>query len=365
MSLTIRCIVDPTSGRVVDHPLPLDESGECTLWLDPVPGANAVEIAINSDGVLQALAEIATRPEEPVELRLRRLEGGRWRVGSDHPVRTMPLEGPAAAPLLRHHTGGQLQLFFLIDATARRVAVEGERSSMVPLLSPGRSAAWDDCVAALCSFAGALASRYTVWRTATLAYGDTSDDLAEVAAELRPRWAVYPVRQEERRPRPGDLEELDRRLASIPHSPGGDFVDALAEGMQACGDAAMRDQSRKLLVIFGDSPGHEVSGDAPRFADAQLRSCDVDEEAAKLFALGFEVVTIYNDRSDADPQGLAFKTKDWQDYLGFARRQYARLASLPGWAFERSRFQPEEAARRVLDRPVVIGRGACPGVLRG
>ncbi len=365
MSFTIECIVDPASGRVVDHPLPLNEQGECELWLDPVPGARDVEVAIKSDGVLQALAEIATRPEEPVALRLRLLESGRWQIGSDHPVRTMPLDGRPNAPLRRRREGDELQLFFLIDATARRVAVEGERTTMVPLLSPARSAPWDDCVAALCSFAGVLASRYPNWRSATLAYGDTSDDLAEVAAELRPRWAVYPERQEERRPRPGDLEELDRRLTSIPPSPGGDFVDALAEGMQACADAAMRDQSRKVLVIFGDSPGHEVSGDVPRFADAQLRSCDVDEEATRLFELGFEVVTIYNDRGDVDPQGLAFQTKDWNEYLSFARRQMARLASLPGWAFERSRFQPEEAARRVLERPAVIGRGACPGVLRG
>lgn len=364
MSFTIECIVDPATGRVVDHPLPLNDEGECELWLDAAPGAQAVEIAIKQDGVLQALAEIATRPDEPVPLRLRQLEGGRWRIGSERSVRTLPLEGRSASPLLRRPSGEQLQLFFLVDATARRVVAEAERFTVAPLLSQAQSAPWDDCVAALCSFAGALVSEYPSWRFSTLAYGDTSDDLEDVTRELRPRWAVYPERQEERRPRPGDLEELDRLLSAIPPSPGGDFVDALAEGMQACADAALRDQSRKILVIFGDSPGHEVSNEVPPFADAQLRACDVDEQAARLFELGFEIVTIYNDRGDVDPQGLAFKTRDWGAYLGFARRQFARLAAIPAWAFERSRFQPEEAARRLLERPVVLGHGACPGILR-
>ncbi len=364
MSFTIECIVDPAAGRVVDHPLPLDDRGECELWLDPVPGAQAVEIGIKKDGVLQTLAEIAARADESVPLRLRLLANERWRIGSERPVRTLPLEGRATSTLLRRHDAEPLQLFFLIDATARRVVAEGERFSVVPLLSPAQSAPWDDCVAKLCSFAGTLAAAHPSWRASAVAYGDTSDDLEDVTRELRPRWAVYPERQEERRPRPGDLEELDRRLSAIPHSPGGDFVDALAEGMQACADAAMRDQSRKVLVIFGDSPGHEVSNEVPPFADAQLRACDVDEQAARLFELGFEVVTIYNDRGDVDPQGLAFKTREWASYLGFARRQFARLASIPAWVFERSRFDPEEAARRVLERPVALGRGACPGILR-
>lgn len=364
MSFTIECIVDPASGRVVDHPLALSEEGDCELWLDSPPGANAVEVAIKQDGTLQALAEIATLPDEPVALRLRLLQDGRWRIGSERSVRTLPLEGRSTSTLLRRPPGDQLQLFFLIDATARRTVAEGDRFNVVPLLSQAQSAPWDDCVAALCSFAGALVGEYPNWRFSTLAYGDTSDDLENVTRELRPRWAVYPERQEERRPSPGDLEELDRRLSSIPPSPGGDFVDALAEGMEACADAAMRDQSRKILVIFGDSPGHEVSSEVPPFADAQLRSCDVDEQAARLFDLGFEIVTIYNDRGDTDPQGLAFKTRDWAKYLGFARRQFARLASIPAWAFERSRFQPEEAARRLLERPAALGRGACPGILR-
>lgn len=364
MPYTIECVADAASGRVVDHPLTLDKEGACELWMDPAPGAQAIEAAIHEDGALQALAEIETRPEEPAPLRLQRLEGGRWRIGSERAVRTLPLEGRASPRLLRRAADGPLQLFFLIDATARRVVAEGDRFSTVPLLTASRSAAWDDCVEALCGFAGALAAPHPTWRASVLAYGDTSDDLDDVTRELRPDWAVYPEREEDRLPKPGDLADLDRRLTAIPPTPGGDFVDALAEGMQACADAAMRDPSRKVLVIFGDSPGHEVSSDVPPFADAQLRSCDVDEQAARLFELGFEIVTIYNDRGDVDPQGQAFQTRDWSAYLEFARRQYARLAGIPAWAFERSRFDPEEAARRLLERPVVIGRGACPGILR-
>ncbi|MBI1354398.1 MAG: hypothetical protein GC160_08630 [Acidobacteria bacterium] len=365
MALTIECIADPAAGRVVDHPLPLEDGAqECDLWLDCLPGAQAVEAAIKQDGALVALAEVATRPEEPVHLHLRRLPDARWQIRSERVVHTLPLEARDGRRLLRRHDGEPLQIFFLVDATARRVSAEGDGFEVEPLLSPAHSAPWDDCVAALVSFAAGLVAKHPSWRMAALAYGDTSDDLEDVTRELRPRWAVYPERPDDRRPQRGDLDLLHRSLAAIPPTPGGDFVDALAEGMQACADAAMNEPGRKVLVIFGDSPGHEISHDVPPFADAQLRSCDVDEQAARLFELGFEVVTVYNDRGDVDPQGLAFKTTEWNRYLDFARRQYARLASIPGWAFQRSRFDPAEAARRLLERPVVIGRGACPGILR-
>ena len=365
MVLTIECIVDPAVGRVVDHPLPLDAGAqECELWLDCAPGAQAVEVAIKEDGRLAALAEIATRPEEPVRLRLRRLDDGRWRIRSERTVHTLPLEAREPRRLLRRHDGLPLQLFVLVDATAQRVVPDGKDFDVEPLLSPVNSAAWNDCVADLCAFAAELAAPHPSWRMASLAFGDTSDGFEDVSRELHPRWVVYPERPEDRRPQRGDLELLHRSLVAIPPSPGGDFVDALAEGMQAVADAAMNEPSRKLLVIFGDSPGHEISNETPPFADAQLRSCDVDEQAARLFELGFEVVTIYNDRGDVDPQGLAYKTADWSRYLDFARRQYLRLASIPAWAFQRSRFHPAEAARRLLERPVVIGRGACPGIWR-
>jgi hypothetical protein len=139
-------------------------------------------------------------------------------------------------------------------------------------------------------------------------------------------------------------------------TPGGDFVDALADALYACARLRWR-KGRRLLVISGDSPGFSLLQPLTAGTDVCVRKRDVETQALELHRLGVEIVTIYH----AAPSNAAV-TPLGRSLLAEAGAQYARIASLPEeMAFEASSFEPEEAANRVAAIGVPIGRGASLG----
>ena len=161
---------------------------------------------------------------------------------------------------------------------------------------------------------------------------------------------------------PWSPERCREALSAVEPTPGGDFVDALAEALHACRSLPWGEGTRRIVLVCGDSPGHSVAHPLPPGADARVRRLDVDVEAEHLHERGVEIATLYFDPQGNAGLGQAVFRKE---LLAAARDQYRRLASLPEMAFELSRFQSEEAARVVKDVQGLLARRAAPGELIG
>ncbi len=202
---------------------------------------------------------------------------------------------------------------------------------------------------------GSDGSRFT-----TLAFGD--EELKGIEApDLRPLYLVQPP-EAKRKFIPWSPARCREVLSAVEPTPGGDFVDALADALHACRRLPWRERTRKLVMVCGDSPGHSVAHLLPRGADAQVRRLDVDVEAECLHRVGIEIATLYfAPPVDIGPRQAAFQ----KELLGTTREQYARLASLPEMALELSRFHPEEAAQEIKEWKGLLGRRTAPGELVG
>jgi len=169
---------------------------------------------------------------------------------------------------------------------------------------------------------------------------------------------------EDRDPRylpPVTPQELDRILRDeVYSSPGGDFIDALADGLHASGQMDWRPQAQRLVLVLGDSPGFSLLKPAPDGGSAIPRALDIDLEALALHGLGVLIGTIYH----PVPFRLPYdRDSTEQALLSYARKQYAQLASLPQLATTSSEFDPEAMAEQLLGREAAVGRKGAYGLL--
>lgn len=356
-------VVAPPETEIGAVPLPLEESGpSCSIHLRCLPGASAIHLAFLDDqGSVVLRAEVDAAGGETVPVQVSLGADGDVRVWSQgRRVLTLlpnaqyepPPLIPAAAP------GMPLDLVFVIDGTAHRFGIENDEPVSELLL--GRREIWQEKVEQLSRLAEGLVEGAAESRFAVLAFGD--EELLDIETkELRPRYLLDPPEQKRRFARwnPARCRET---LSAIAPTPGGDFVDALADALHACRRLPWRERARRIVMICGDSPGHSVLHPLCRGADLHVRRLDVDIEAEHLHRAGVEIATLYLD----PPEDFALRGVAYQrELLDGAREQYARLASLPSMAFEISRFDPEAAAREIRDREGLLGRRAAPGELVG
>jgi hypothetical protein len=356
--LSLRVITPEAEMDAVS--LPLDKGGSsCSVHLRCLPGASAIHCAfLNGEGSAVLRAEVQAAGGETVRVQVALGAGRDLRVWSPgRKVLTLPKEALYEPPraLRVAGPGSRLDLAFVIDGTARRFSFDGKQIVSEPWLG---KAVWPEQVDLLARFAEALTAGTEGSRFTVLAFGD--EELKGVdAPDLRRRYVVDPPAAK-RKFSLWSPERCREALAEIEPAPGGDFVDALGDALQACRSLPWGEGARRLVMVCGDSPGHSVAHPLPPGADARVRRLDVDVEADHLHETGVEIATLYLDPpGDVGPRQAVFQ----KDLLGATRDQYARLASLPGLAFERSRFQPEEAAREILAVQGLLGRRAAPGEL--
>lgn len=356
MTFTLRAV--SPEGSPEEVVLPLDGPGSsCSLRLACLPGASALCLVFTRDGEAVLRVEIPAEDGETVSVELETCEDGRLEASSPgRSVLTFPAEGRhAALPLLGVAAGESLDLVLVVDGTARRF--KHEKGLMAELLLRDGEA-WNEQLDRLARFAEAFAEGLPGARFAVLAFGDRMPAGA-VAPDLAPVYELYPG-EEERGLRPFDPARLRAELAAVPPTAGGDFVDALADALHACQRLRWNGNARKVVVVWGDSPGHSIQHPLRKGADIGVRMLDVDLEARALHGEGVELVTIYHD----PPAGLGLAAIEFRrDLLQGARSQYARIASLPSLSFEASSFDPEEAAAVLRSREGIVARGAAPGHL--
>jgi hypothetical protein len=357
-------------ARVV--PLPLDGgAAKCRIRLRCLPGAAGIQLPfVNARGEVVYRAEIKAVSGETLTVHIQ-TEGTDLRVSS--PGKAVLSLPPAALydppPLIPPVApNAPLDLALVIDGTSRSFArqeaqegqegQEGQKGRLVsePLLD--RKEVWKEHVERLSRFAEALAAGVEESRFTVLAFGDEELPGTETV-DFRFRYFLHPPK-EQRRFLPLQGLRVQEALGALLSTSGIDFVDALADALQACHGLPWAERSRKVVLVCGDSPGHSVLHPLPPGADRRPRQLDVDVEAEKLHRAGIEIATLYFD-PPADPE--LRQARFQRELLDGARAQYARLAALSSWAFEASRFDPDQAAQAIRERPEALGRGAVLGEL--
>lgn len=376
-TLTIRAI-EAASGALKDHRLSI-EGSICDLIMQALPGASAIHVFLCSDGSY-ARAEIEADTDEAIPIRLAWDASGVFRISSGvRRVFMLPVdERYEPAVLLRPALDAQkLDLLFLIDGTTRfLVTPEDPRTPpfLTPLLDASldaqlaenrpsitRAKAWEDYISRFTLFARKLRERYPDTRSGVIAFGDHSMEFIASAPDLVCRYALYPGGLEQRKLRLLSEEQLRERFVRLPPTSGGDFVDALADALQQCQTVGWRADARRILLVFGDSPGFALSYPPPRGADIQVRSCDVDTEAMRLHAdHGVEIVTVY---AGAPPHTRSYRLAEPEAYLEYAVEQYCRLASQRSLCWTSDSFRGDDAAEVLTSSPPILGRQGSYGTL--
>lgn len=360
MSLLLHTL-DAGSRTVGATALPLDGPGSgCTAYMRAVPGAQWIHLLIESDnGGPSIRAEVNADRGDEVPVHITWDADGVLNVSSARKVLLLPAEDRYRPPrLLTPAQDGKLDLLFLFDATARifnaQVNVQRKQPEEGPP-EPRQLVTWQAHLDRVLEFAQHMRQKYTDVRVGCAAFGDLPmTDLAPVAdlncgyvfrhSEFSRRWLENISQQ-----------QLRDEFNGLEYTPGGDFVDALAEALESCQTAGWRVDARKLLVISGDSPGNAVIDPPPAGADARVRRVDLRQEALRLHEkYGVEILTIYLESS------LSFNSAA-RRFVDYARLQYRSLATLWTLSWTADTFDPHVAAQevqRAADGPgMAQGRG--------
>jgi hypothetical protein len=225
-------------------------------------------------------------------------------------------------------------------------------SEDAPRVTSAGGAVWDDHVQELLDLLQQLSATRPDLRVTILAFADHVAPTG-LPPELQPAYVVHPVESERRHFKRFDHGACLVALDQLPASSGADYVDALADALQACAQLHWRREARKLLIVSGDSPGCSLVHPAPADTDVGVRRHDVETAAAALHAAGVEIATVFH-----APLAEA-ALLPWQRVpVEFARDQYARLASRPELAFSEPRFVGAVAAAAFECELPLLGREA-------
>ncbi|MFH1468448.1 MAG: hypothetical protein ABIO70_28925 [Pseudomonadota bacterium] len=365
---------DPNSGSPSALPLDLPPAPtSLALQVATAPGASAlwVEVVEQGNGQVAFRGEVPILEQETVDLRFTAKEDGGITV--EAPLRQLRVHAPQVesspgALIDTHPATGQLDLVLLVDATTRYYEYGSSpkpEESLHPLWSADEKKRAH--IEELTQVADRLMEAYPSARLAVVAFADARVPGLD-ALQIQPRWEIWPELPHERELRTASPSLLAQQIEAIQASSGGDFVDALAEGLRAVRALAWRPGARKLVILTGDSPGGSVRHPPPEGAAAQPRRLDVDEEVESLHEQGVEVLSIFHDVPyesgllDPDRRG---RVRMSRVLLRYAEQQYQRMATHGSCFWMRSKLDPAQAAKAVLEAPPRLGRGACLGSVAG
>lgn len=366
-ALSLR-VYDEADGELRDLPLEIEGPGSYELHLAALPGASALHLELSREGAVGHRFEVAAGAGEVVPVHLDWTADGR--IGLRSPGREV-LELPpdaryAPPPPIRAPRGGGagLDLVLLVDATTR-IWVEATQEQKKrgelgkPRLLLGQPDFWRPRVDLLVSIAEGLAASADL-AIGIVAFGD--HEIPGVRApELRPTYVLHPPSAAAARPVPFQPSALRAALESLPATSGGDFVDALAEGLARCADLPWRPGSRRVVLVMGDSPGYSLTSPAPAGANGRVRERTVEAEADRLHRQGVEIATLYQSL----PEVSRFAALDVpRRLMEHAAGQYRTLASRPEMAWESGSIDPDGAVRSLLEAPGALARGAMHPVQR-
>ncbi|WP_295384762.1 hypothetical protein [uncultured Thiodictyon sp.] len=373
--ITVTVTAIPADG-VAPASLPLapTANGEYPFSLECLPGADAIHLAIAVGGRPRLRAEVRAQPGELVRCTLRLTDNGEPLLDAgSHQVLFLPVErtyGPLP-PIPPPAAPSAWDICLVIDATTRggaqahaddRTTMDADRPApTLDTLLLNQPDQWAAVVEPAMELLRQLASDCPPdqgCRFAVIAFGDEAPPPGVYAADLVPAYRLRSLPAD----RPGHLlvplaaaALADLLLTRILATPGGDFVDALADALDAAGALQWGDERRRLLVLIGDSPGHATAHPIPYGGDALARRADVDTAVARLHRdHHVEVLTLYHAPDAALVETLLDAQRALLDH---ARDQYRRLASEHRLALTAADFDPQAVADILRGRTAPLGRG--------
>jgi hypothetical protein len=353
MKLTLD-IVDRQSGKPARMEVPLSAAApEHLVRLRSVPGASALQLRLRQGDALVFAGETTLSPGETIEVALKD-DPPRADCGSRPVFRLNPAQADEPS-VLSPDGATAADVVFLIDGTSLQTQASAEPGAARRLLGTPEweqlTAGWKPALAELSRrFPGGV-------RCVPLAFGDYPLPPVSTGGYL-----LHPS-EPERKLRRLDPDAALDALHRLPPCSGADFVDAVAEGLEACLRVGWREDARKLVILIGDSPGYSLSDgeqEAIQLADGRCRTRDVFDQAANLHARGVELATVLllgglqqlEEASDAAARLVAH-----------TRRQYQELASLPAWALSSLNLDLGSFLATWTEWKEPLARGPAPGIL--
>jgi hypothetical protein len=356
-------IINRESGHLEQFPLTFDSKDRAEVRLELAPGASALQVVLREGNTVYTAIEAAAQPGERVSFEfLRDSQGAVRPICRSLKYLTLPLEKPSEPLLLRPHQGQELDLAILVDGTCLHPAGD-QAKGLDYLLSPSMTEAWETQITALGQFVQTAAGRYSSVRVTALAFGDEPME-GVVSRDLMPDYLIFPRDPKHRifaQAKPEEIAALTgEQLRKLESTSGGDFVDALADGLNACLNLPWRQLARRLVLVFGQSPGYSLLEPFESPASYNPRELCIEEEVTKLHRKQIEVATVFHHPWKFEDQYMLARPK----LIEASQRQYAMLANLPSWAI-RSGSEPalRTLAESWLSPPACLARGACSGVL--
>jgi len=337
--------IDPAAGVVGHYPF---KPGEMRSW-HALPGASAIRIVLRVDGIAVFQSEFEIKGDSVVSFEIRETPVG-WEGSTEggRPLVPLPSSRITAPSTLRVlQPARAVDVFFLIDGTTLH---PNDKREFEPFL---RTPGWKETRQKFMKFWEALPAEFPGGvRVGVGAFGDQS-----MTPGRSDNYVLQPKQWRMTLP-----AQTERDWAELRATDGGDFIDALADGLHRCAALPWRVDARKLVVVFGDSPGYSVlhAGHGPvALADGQLREYDVYQEAGALHDQNVEIATIFHSPS---AEGLRDRTDFAAELVDYARDQYLRLASQPAWSLTSPDWDPVRFAEAWKSWTGMIARGASPPI---
>ncbi len=355
-------VIDAATGSIHAVPVALDgdtNAGEIRLEL--APGASSVQVVARNEARVEAWIEVPAQPGEQVSIEFRRMPDGELRAFSrNREFLVLPGEEPPQPLLFSPPRTDELDLLILVDGTCMhpRKVRGAEVVTLEYLLGPDMTDIWEGIAVRLMDFVSHTASKYTKLWAMAAAFGDEAMPMLSNEL-LKPRYLVHPAIPSARKLEPCTPDQLMQQLRRLPPTSGGDFVDGLADGLRAAGQARWRQSSRKLLLVFGQSPGYSVFDTNDDMTNLLVRKVCVEEETAALHRMGVEIVTLFHD----PPEAAELYRTELPELFQRVRDQYQSLASLREWSCAGPEIDASRLASAWLNPPAVLARGPSPGLL--
>ena len=355
-------VISRETGEIQKLQLNLEELPVCKIQLEVAPGASAVQVVVRDGEKVVAAIEIPALPGEIVTVELRLAADGSVVARANFKnFLTLPDQEPPAPLLLAPATGQELDLAVLVDGTCLHPKGK-DTTDLEYLLSPAMVSEWGEVSGKLAEFAGIAAKKYSNVLVTAMAFGDEPMPLLK-NRQLVPSYLVHPQSAGDRKWRQTTAAQISTvlsvQLRSLPYTPGGDFVDGLADGMRACRDLPWRQGARKLLLIFGQSPGYSVLEAPDELTNLLARTMCIEDEIELLHQKGVEVITLFHHPAELEDR-YAVNNPLIAEH---SRKQYLGLASLSGWSASSPEFDAATLASQWLTPPKSIARGPSPGLL--
>lgn len=343
----------------------LDENTQKSIELLSVNGSSGVHLCMKSDDEIIRQVQISTHVDEIVKIKFENTADN-FKSSNANRIELPPdnlyqVDQNAFCPI----DSTQLDVLFIIDATIQSSSlgnIEIKDDDTGFLLD--NTDFTEQLSEKLDSFLHAVNDQYSDIHYSILSFADVTTEGIR-SRDLKPSYVLQPNKLAERFLHSWNEEKLKDDVKHLQTSSGCDYIDALAEALNAVADYNWRHNARKLIYIIGDSPGFSILNPPPVIggmqANTAIRHFDIESEAMELHRNKIEIMSVYIN----DDEELERSIVPIDKLRLYTKKQYQGLASLKEYAHTWATWQPEKMASYFKQQAQqLIGRGFCYPVIK-